>query len=113
MRDLVSPNKIIKDMKELIVITSVVEEPKLSITFGSNDIKYDSITDTLVCYNNHLAKQVSEAIKHTVDIELRVHNNVIDLNKLIGCSCSIDNIGDNVKKLVIYKMIDKKELRVK
>ena len=58
-------------------------------------------------------KSVSEAIKHTVDIELRVHNNVIDLNKLIGCSCSIDNIGDNVKKLVIYKMIDKKELRVK
>lgn len=100
-------------MKELIVITTFVEEPKLSITFGSNDIKYDSIADTLVCYDNHLAKQVAEAIKHAVDIELTVHNNVIDLNKLIGCTWAIDNINVNVKKLVIYKLINKKELRIK
>lgn len=100
-------------MKQLIVITNVVEEPKLSITFGSNDMQYDNIADTLVCYDNYLAKQVAEAIKHAVDIELIVHNNVIYLNKLIGCTCSIDNIGPNVKKLVIYKMINKKELRMK
>lgn len=99
-------------MKELIVVTTFVEEPKLSITFGSNDIKYDSIADTLVCYDNHLAKQVVEAIKHAVDIELRVHNNVIDLNKLIGCTCSLNNITANVKKLVIYKLSNKKELRI-
>lgn len=100
-------------MKEYLVVTSFVEEPKLSITFGSNDMRYDSIADTLVCHDNHLAKQVAKAIKDAIDIELIVSNGVIGLNRLIGYTCSIDNINNNIKKLVIYKLIIKKKLRVK